>query len=149
MVGGQFARQNMHMFHRITLDRYLSVNAFVFCGDRNINVYGLCDLFYSNLTLCNAYSKTIYPLGDPEQWHVFDTVLAMVVLLPRFHRKAGKPRVNCILPQGNARSVKNCRRCKLMGYNWKTCTFSIAIKRRQRGAQCQSGTMDPNTSTRR
>lgn len=86
--------------HAFALYRYLCVHAFIVYRERNINIYNLCNPFYINKTLCNAYSKIIHSLEDPKQWHVYNTVFARVVLRPRIHKKTGKPRVNRILFQG-------------------------------------------------
>lgn len=68
------------------IDKYLCVHAFAVCKDHNINVYSLCDPFFSNKIIYNAYLKTIHLLGDPKQWHAPDAFFASVVLPPRFHK---------------------------------------------------------------
>ena len=78
--------------------------------------------YYYVETLCVAYAKSVYPVGDPVQWNVPNEVKMMSVLLPEMRRRsASRPRKNKIMSQGEEKIRYKCSWCHQVGHNLAKC----------------------------
>ena len=82
--------------------------------------------FYFVDVWVNSYAKTIYPVGNKDDWVVSDDIKQTKILKPTYRPKVGLPKANRRPSQGEKKkALPHYSSCERQGHNCSTCKYII------------------------